>query len=203
MEESLVRSTGGECYGDKVTERASFKWVNALCPRSLTSDRYLMGEAWRCDRRVPSVVQSPNASHWFCSDDNFPFREVFGLITGHALDTPGGIHSALEVHPLAVGLVACPCGELPQSVEHPFLDCPIHETARHTSARLTGFGPPSEKQGSGNHFCADGGLECGGVTGSDNHRIVVAPVVSLLLSKMISFRVPSSDSVSHFITTNG
>ncbi len=33
--------------------------------------------------------------------------------------------------PLPKELVACACGELPQTVEHMFLECPIHEVARY------------------------------------------------------------------------
>ena len=63
---------------------------------------------------------------------------LFRFITGHAST---GEYTARflgkKVHPLPEELVACPCGELPQTIEHVLLGCPIYEAARckHLNAR--------------------------------------------------------------------
>jgi hypothetical protein len=56
---------------------------------------------------------------------------LFRFITGHA--STGEYMTCFlgkKLQPLPEDLVACPCGELPQIVEHVLLDCPIHDTAR-------------------------------------------------------------------------
>ena len=57
---------------------------------------------------------------------------LFRFITGHAF-TGGYTARFLGKKlpgPLPEELVACPCGELPQTVEHVLLGSPIHDTAR-------------------------------------------------------------------------
>jgi hypothetical protein len=56
---------------------------------------------------------------------------LFRFITGHTFT---GEYTARflgkKFHPLPEELVACPYGELPQTVKHILLDCPIHKAAR-------------------------------------------------------------------------
>jgi hypothetical protein len=63
---------------------------------------------------------------------------LFTFITGHAF-TGEYVARFLgkKLQPLPEELAACPCGELPQTVEHVLLDRPIHNVARlkHLNAR--------------------------------------------------------------------